>query len=151
MKSTRRSLLVAGVIALLALVLGAGVVWAATAKLDVMATVTVVEASATVKAYSDEACTTSLTTALFGNVAKGCTSAPLTVYVRNEGNVPVCITFTGATGLPAGCTVTSGASPTVCAVGPMQVVPFTLYLHVADNAAAGNATGITLGFTSAQS
>ena len=151
MRSSRRSLLVAGVIAVLVVLMGAGTVWATTSSLSVPANVTVTAASTTIKVYNDAACASPLIAVYFGSVPQRSASAPKTVYVRNEGNVPVCITLTGASGLPAGFTLIEDPNPNRCGVLPDAVEAFTVYLTVRSDAKAGGFTGITINFTSSQS
>jgi len=151
MRSSRRSLLVAGVIAVLVVLMGAGTVWAATSSLSVPANVTVTAASTTIKVYNDAACASPLIAVYFGSVPQRSASAPKTVYVRNEGNVPVCITLTGASGLPAGFTLIEDPNPNRCGVLPYAVEAFTVYLAVPSDAKAGGVSSITINFTSSQS
>jgi len=151
MRFGRKSLLVAGVIAVLVMLMGAGTVWATTSSLSVPTNVLVTAANTTIKAYNDAACTSPLIAVYFGSIPQGSASAPKTVYVRNEGNVPVCITLTGASGLPAGFTLIEDPNPNRCGVLPDAVEAFTVYLTVRSDAKAGGFTSITINFTSSQS
>ena len=148
MKVGMKTLLVGGVVAVIAMLIGAGVVWAVSSSLNVPASVTVTPATTTIKAYNDSACTSPLTTINFGSIQQGTDTAPKTIYVRNEGTVPVRIVLTGATGLPAGVTLVNDPQPARDAVPVLGVEAFTVSLHAAKDATTGSAPSITINFTS---
>lgn len=96
-------------------------------------TVTITPASTDVSVWTDNSCTTSLTSVAFGECRQGSASAVRNLYVRNDGDVTATVTLLTA-GLPGNLSLL-GTKQLDLTVG--EVKPFPVWLEATPATACG--------------